>query len=139
MEVILWPLFNFYSDIMELLYKEEVFTIVGCCIEVWKTLGYGFSETIYKDAMEEEFLRAQLPFIRENELCVHYKGKKLRHKFRADFTMFESIIVEVKSCDEELPSGVTSQVLNYLRASDSRLGLILNFSKKSLRYRRLIM
>ncbi|HEV7782486.1 MAG TPA: GxxExxY protein [Chitinophagaceae bacterium] len=124
---------------MELLYKEEAYKIVACCIEVWKTLGYGFSEVIYKDAMEEEFLTAQLPYIRENELFVHYKGKKLRHKFRADFTMFENIIVEVKSCDEGLPDAIISQVLNYLRASDSRLGLILNFSKKSLQYKRLIM
>ena len=59
---------------MELLLKQEVFAIVGCCIEVWRTLGFGFSEIIYKDAMEVEFSDNQIPYLRENELCVQYKG-----------------------------------------------------------------
>ena len=85
---------------MELLLKEEVYAIVGCCIEVWKTLGYGFSEVVYKDAMEVEFLENYLPYVRENELPVYYKGKLLRHKFKADFTLFDNIIIEVKSGDD---------------------------------------
>lgn len=64
--------------------KEEVYTIVGYCIEVWKTLGYGFSEVVYKDAMEVEFMKDHLPYVRENELPVYYKTKILRHKFKAD-------------------------------------------------------
>jgi GxxExxY protein len=82
---------------MELLLKEEVYSIVGYCIEVWKTLGYGFSEVIYKDAMEQEFIDNEMPHIREDELSVYYKGNILKHKFKADFTLFGNIIVEVKS------------------------------------------
>lgn len=124
---------------MNVLYKDEVYAIAGCCFEVWKTLGYGFSETIHKDAMEVEFLNGQLPYLRENELCVYYKGKKLKHKYRADFTLFDTIIVEVKSCDNGFPDSATQQVLNYLRASDNRLGLILNFGRKRFDFKRLIM
>ena len=124
---------------MNLIYKDEVYAIVGYCIEFWKTLGYGFSEIIYKDALEEEFSANQISYTRENELCVKYKGKKLRHKFRADFTLFDDIVIEVKSSDEGIADGTVSQILNYLKASGCRLGLIVNFSRRRLEYRRLIM
>ena len=94
----------------QILYKEEVYTIVGYCIEVWKVLGYGFSEIIYKDAMEQEFTDNILPYIREDELSVYYKGKQLKHKFNADFTLFENIIVEVKSGDDGIIEKMIQQV-----------------------------
>ena len=61
---------------MALLLKNEVYFIVGCCIEVWKNLGFGFSEVVYKDAMEQEFFENNLPFVREDELPVFYKSRK---------------------------------------------------------------
>ncbi len=124
---------------MELLLKEEVYTIVGYCIEVWKTLGFGFSEVVYKDAMETEFIEDRLPYIREEELPVYYKGKILRHRFRADFTLFDNIIVEVKSGEEGINDAVVSQTLNYLKASGCRIGLIINFGKTKMEHKRLIM
>jgi len=124
---------------MELLLKEEVYTIVGYCIEVWKTLGYGFSEVVYKDAMEVEFMEDHLPYVRENELPVYYKTKILRHKFKADFTLFDNIIVEVKSGDNGINDAVISQTLNYLKASGCRIGLIINFGKQKMEYKRLIV
>lgn len=124
---------------MNLLLKDEVYTIVGHCIEVWKTLGYGFSEVVYKDAMEVEFLTADLPHIREDELSVFYKGKTLRHKFNSDFTLFDKIIVEVKSGEEGLNNGVISQTLNYLKVSGFQIGLIINFGRYRMEYKRLIM
>jgi GxxExxY protein len=107
---------------MEMLLKEEVYTIVGYCIEVWKTLGYGFSEVIYKDAMEHEFIYNEVPHIREEELAVNYKGNILRHKFKADFTLFGNIIVEVKSGEDSINDQTISQTLNYLKASGCRIG-----------------
>lgn len=124
---------------MELLLKEEVYAIVGYCIEVWKTLGYGFSEVVYKDAMEVEFLEDHLPYVREIELPVYYKAKILRHKFKADFTLFNNIIVEVKSGDEGINDAAISQTLNYLKASGCRIGLIINFGKQKMEYKRLIV
>jgi GxxExxY protein len=121
-----------------LLYKEEVYVIVGCCIEVWKTLGYGFSEVIYKDAMEQEFIQDELPYSREAELFVNYKGKILNHKFRADFTLFNNIIIEVKSGEETINDSTIAQALNYMKVSVCRVGLIINFGKSKVEYKRLI-
>lgn len=122
-----------------LLYKEEVYSIVGYCIEVWKVLGYGFSEIIYKDAMEQEFADNILPYIREDELSIFYKGKRLKHNFNTDFTLFENIIVEVKSSDDGIIEKTIPQTLNYLKASGFRVGIIVNFGKTGLEYKRLIM
>ncbi len=124
---------------MYLLFKEEVFTIVGHCIEVWKMLGYGFSEVIYKDAMEVEFVEGRIPYIREGELPVYYKGKMLRHKFKADFAVFNGIIIEVKSGEDGINKEVISQTLNYLKASGCRVGLVINFGRSKVEYKRLIM
>ena len=124
---------------MYLLFKEEIYTIVGCCIEVWKILGYGFSEIVYKDAMEQEFLENEIPFKREDELPVYYKSRILKHRFNADFTLFDNIIVEVKSCDEGINDQAVSQTLNYLKASGCKVGLIINFGKSKMEYKRLIM
>jgi GxxExxY protein len=123
----------------EILYKEEVYAIVGYCIEVRKVLGYGFSEVIYKDAMEQEFIENIIPYKREDELPVYYKDKKLKHCFNADFTVFENIIVEVKSGDDGIVEKSTSQTLNYLKASGCRIGVIVNFGKTRLEYKRLIV
>ncbi len=124
---------------MELLLKEEVYFIVGACIEIRKTLGYGFSEVVYKDAMEVEFIENEIPYIREAELPVYYKSTILRHKFMSDFYLFDRIIVEVKSRDEGINDRAISQTLNYLKASGCRIGLIINFGKFKMEYKRLIM
>lgn len=124
---------------MELIYKEESYTIIGRCMEVWKTLGYGFSEVVYKDAMELEFMEHNIPYLREQELSVKYKSSRLKHKFRSDFTMYDSIIVEIKANEAPAFSENFEQVLNYLRATDFKLGLIVNFGKKKLEYKRIVV
>lgn len=124
---------------MEILLKEEVYTIVGNCIDVWKILGYGFSEVIYKDAMQIEFIEQGVPHKREEELPVYYKGNILAHKFKADFTVFDKIIIEVKSGEDGINNAVYAQTLNYMKASGCRIGLIINFGKSKMEYKRLIM
>jgi GxxExxY protein len=124
---------------INLLFKEEVYEIVGICIKVWKTLGYGFSEVIYKDAMELELIENELPFLREDELSVNYKGKTLKHKFKVDFIVINEIIIEVKSGEDGIIEKSFAQTLNYMKASGCRVGLILNFGKTKLEYKRLIV
>lgn len=124
---------------MDILFKEEVYNIVGYCIEVWKTMGYGFSEVVYKDAMEVEFEENNIPYIREDEHPVYYKSNLLRHRFVSDFTLFDNIIVEVKACEEGINKQTISQTLNYLKASGCKIGLIINFGKLKMEYKRLIM
>ena len=121
-----------------ILYKSEVYEIVGACMEVHRTLGFGFQEVIYKDAMELEFVERQINFLREDEYSVNYKGKILKHKFFSDFTVSKSIIVEVKANKEGIPVDAVAQTLNYLKASGFRLGVLINFGKSSLQYKRLI-
>ncbi len=122
----------------DILYKNEVYEIIGACMEVHRTLGYGFLEVVYKDAMEFEFLERQFSFLREDKHTIHYKGKVLKHKFFTDFTLFDSLIVEVKVNKEGITGDAVAQTLNYLKASGFRVGLLINFGKNKLEYKRLI-
>jgi len=132
-----FSLFNFFF-MSNLLYKSEVYEIVGACMEVHRTLGFGFLEVIYKDAMELEFMERQISFLRKDEHSVNYKGKTLKHKFFADFTLFNNIIVEVKSSKDGIPGDTIAQTLNYLKVSRFRVGVLINFGKTNLEYKRLI-
>lgn len=119
-------------------FKNETYEIIGVCMDVQRTLGFGFSEVIYKDAMEMEFIANNFFYRRENELSVMYKGKKLQHKFFADFIFQDQVIIEVKSCDRRITEDHIAQILNYLRVSGNNVGLIVNFGKRRLEYKRLI-
>ena len=81
------------------LYKEENYTIVGILFEVHKNLGKGFSEIVYKDAIEYEFQQNNIPYEREKEFLVTYKETTLKHKFYADFVVFDKIILEIKTVE----------------------------------------
>ncbi len=119
------------------LFKQETYQIIGCAMEVHKELGYGFLEAIYQEALEIEFLNQKIPYEREAPLPVYYKDIQLEKQYYADFICFDKIIVELKSV-QELNKVHLKQILNYLKATESRLGLILNFGKESLEYKRII-
>ena len=121
----------------EIIYKEESYAIVGLCMEVHNKLGHGFSEIVYKDALEIEFKENEIFYEREREFPIHYKGQILQHSFFADLVVFDSIILEVK-CVKSLLDEHVSQVINYLRASDKKLGLLINFGRDKLEYKRLV-
>lgn len=121
-----------------LLYKEEVYDIVGICMDVYNTLGYGFLEVVYKDAMEIEFIEKEMEQQREKEFPIIYKGRKLKRTFFADFSIFDKIIVEVKTNTDGITEDAIAQTLNYLKASGYRIGLIINFGKRKLEYKRVI-
>lgn len=121
-----------------ILYKSEAYQIIGICMEVYNTLGYGFSEIVYKDAMELEFLEKEINYMREEEQQVNYKGQTLKHSFFSDFTINQNIIIEVKSNKDGITDDAVAQTLNYLKASGLNLALIVNFGKTSLEYKRLI-
>lgn len=123
----------------ELLYKADMYAIVGACMKVQNHLGHGFSEVVYKDALEIELDQKQVPYIREQAFDVFYMGRKLRHRFFADFLIHEKIILEVKSTAEGISREYISQTLNYLKVSKCKVGLIVNFGKCSLEYKRLLM
>jgi GxxExxY protein len=122
----------------ELLYKEEVFKLVGFCMEIHRELGKGHDEIIYKDAFVVELSRGNMPFLREKNYQVIYKGVVLPHLYYADFVIGEKILFEAKAV-EKLVDAHVKQVLNYLAASKLRLGLLVNFGGDSLEWKRVIL
>jgi len=122
----------------ELLYKEEVFKLVGFCMEIHRELGKGHNEVICKDALVVELSRANIPFCREKGYEVTYKGVVLPHRYNADFIVWDKIVFEAKAV-EKLCDAHVKQVLNYLAASKLRLGLLVNFGGDSLEWKRVIL
>jgi len=121
----------------ELLYKEEVFKLVGFCMEVHRELGKGQDEVLYKDALVVELQCAKIHFARELDYEVTYKGMVLPHHYRADFIVWNKILFEAKAV-ERLTEAHVKQVLNYLAVSKLELGLLVNFGGDSLEWKRVI-
>jgi GxxExxY protein len=106
--------------VSELLYKEEIFQLVGLCMEIHRELGKGHDEVIYKDALVIELTRAGISFSRERNYGVAYKGVILPHHYYADFVIWDKILFEAKAV-EKLTDSHIKQVLNYLAASNLRV------------------
>jgi len=119
-----------------LLHEDLTGKIIGAAIEVHCTLGCGFLESVYEEALVVEFGLRRIRFERQKSLDVFYKAAHVK-KFVCDFLVAETILVELKAT-KELAQTDMAQVLNYLKATDLRLGLLLNFGTRSLQYKRLI-
>lgn len=99
--------------------------------------GHGFLEIVYKDAIDHELRSREMFYEREKQYDIFYKGQRLPHKFFADFVIFDQVILEVKAADG-IPDEFIAQTLNYLKVSENKVGLIVNFGKKSLQWKRLV-
>ena len=121
----------------DLLFKNESFEIMGACFEVHKELGCGFLESVYQEALEYEFKERHIPYPKEAKLNISYKGRVLEKSYYADFVCYGNIILELKAL-ESLDSSHESQVINYLKASNLELGILINFGQSSLQYKRLV-
>ena len=106
-------------------------------MEVHRVLGMGFSEIVYKDALEVEFGLQGIPFYREKPYKIDYKGWILRHGYSADFIIFDSIVLEVKASSMIITDYV-AQTIAYLKASGYHLGIIANFGQPSLASKRVV-
>ena len=120
-----------------ILYKEESFKIIGACMKVHRTLGAGFLEAVYEEALEKEFRDQKIPFERQVKLGVYYADVKLKKQYRADFVCYDSIIIEIKAV-VQIPTVFYSQLQNYLKCTRKELGMIINFGTSSLTYKRII-
>ncbi len=119
-------------------FKEESFKIIGAAFKVYNTLGHGFLEAVYQEALEIEFQRQGIPYEREKELKITYDGVELKQSYRADFVCYGKIIVELKALSN-LEDTHRSQVHNYLHATGYKLGLLLNFGcSKELERERIV-
>jgi GxxExxY protein len=126
-------------DVMaELMFKEEVYQIVAAAIEVHRELGSGFAEAVYHEAMEIELKSWNVPFESCKVLRISYKGQLLEKSYVADIICFDTIVVELKALDR-LSDREESQLLNYLKATNLRVGLLINFGAVGkLEWRRFI-
>jgi GxxExxY protein len=123
----------------QLVFQEETYAVLGAAIEVHKELGSGFLEGVYQDAMELELADRKVDFEPRKKLAVCYKGKPLRKAYEADLVCFGKIIMELKALDR-LSGKEEAQILNYLKASGLKVGLLINFgSHGRLEWRRLIL
>lgn len=119
------------------LYQEESYKIRGAIFAVHRELGCGFLERVYQDALEYEFRERGIPYEREKLIQVMYKGKPLGEPYRADFVCYDKIIVELKALSE-LDGTHRAQVINYLKATKMKLGLLVNFGETSAKAERLL-
>lgn len=121
----------------EIIFKEESYKIIGACLEVHKKLGAGFLESVYSEALEMEFKKAEIPYLKEKRLPVFYEDLKMKKYFVADFVCFESIIIELKATKFTIEAD-SKQTLNNIKATRFRLGILVNFGTPSLTYKRII-
>ena len=119
------------------LYERETYQIIGAMMEVHKTLGCGFLEAVYQEALSIEFEKQKIPFVKEKKLILFYKGIQIEKFYIADFICFDKIIVELKALSA-LTSTHDSVMINYLKATKLKVGLLANFGERSLKYKRLI-
>lgn len=110
----------------DLLFKEEVYEIIGAAIEVHKELGPGFLESVYEEAMVLESKKRKIPYETQVKLPIHYKSQKLNKEFIGDYIGFGKIIVELKSIPK-LTKVEEAQIINYLKATGLKVGLLINF------------
>ena len=121
----------------KILYKEESYKIIGACMKVHRSLGSGFLEAVYQEALSREFKNEGIPFESQVKLFVFYDGQKLKKYYIADFICFDKIIIEIKSVSQ-IPVVFYSQLKNYLIATKKELGMLVNFGESSLVYKRIL-
>lgn len=121
----------------DIVFKDESYRIIGACMKVHSQLGPGFLEAVYQEALEKEFIEQAIPYQREVKLALYYGEEKLKKKYRADFICYGNIIIELKAVSH-IPKMFYHQVKNYLKASNYRLGILVNFGESSLVYHRIL-
>ncbi len=121
----------------KILYKDESFKIIGACMKVHRSLGAGFLEAVYEEALEKEFLIQNIPFKRQLKLELYYDNQKLKKQYRADFVCYDAIILELKAVSH-IPDVFYAQLKNYLKCTKMELGMLINFGMSSLIYKRIV-
>ncbi len=121
----------------EFIYKEETYKIIGCAMAVHNELGPGFLEAVYQEALAIVFDEEKVPYEKERELQISFRGKVLKKRYSADFYCFNKIIVELKA-SKRIDNNDFAQILNYLKATNQEIGLLINFGSEKLEYKRVI-
>ena len=118
-------------------HDPETYAINGCAMAAHSELGPGFLEAVYQEALASEFALAGVPYEREVQLPIFYRGHKLQTFYRADFIRYGCIVVELKAM--KIMTGVEESIMiNYLKATRLERGLLLNFGTPSLQIKRMV-
>jgi GxxExxY protein len=116
---------------------KKTFRIIGAAMEVHRELGCGFLEPVYQEALQVELALQDIPHIVQPDIHIRYKDQLLKKYYVPDFVCFNEIIVEIKALSQL--SGIEeAQVINYLKATGMKIGLLINFGSRSLEYKRLV-
>ncbi|MDZ4688564.1 MAG: GxxExxY protein [Planctomycetaceae bacterium] len=122
----------------DILYPDESYKIMGACFEVYREMGPGFLEAVYQECLEIEFEIQQIPAVPQSELQLTYKQRPLKKAYTPDFMCYGSIIVEIKAVSA-LNDVFRAQILNYLKATNLRLGILVNFNHyPKVQYERIV-
>lgn len=117
------------------IYSKETYAINGAAMEVHSTLGPSFLESVYQEALEIELAKRNIPFVSQQKLQIQYKGIQLHQYFIADLVCYDKIIVELKAVSSILPEH-QAQIINYLHATNLKMGILFNFGEESLYFKR---
>ncbi|MCF7956645.1 MAG: GxxExxY protein [Phycisphaerae bacterium] len=120
----------------DLLYSDLTRKIIGAAMEVHSTLGPGFLENVYEEALAVEFQLRNIRFERQKNVDVFYKNVKIKN-YVCDVMVENKVLIELKALNE-LTTNEHAQTLNYLKATGLKVGLLFNFGQKSLKYKRFI-
>ncbi len=121
-----------------LIFKDESYKIIGACFEVYNQMGCGFLEAVYQECLSMEFSEQNIPFREQPPVHLIYKGKSLKQGYVPDFLCFDNIIIEIKAV-RNLADEHRAQTINYLKATDRKLALLVNFGhNKKLEYERFV-
>ncbi|MFA5436526.1 MAG: GxxExxY protein [Candidatus Neomarinimicrobiota bacterium] len=122
----------------KMLFKSESYNIIGACLEVHKKPGHRFPEAVYQEALSIEFDLRYIAYQREVALDITYKGHTLNKNYYADFLCYGKIILELKALSA-INHEHEAQLLNYLKASGYKLGILVNFGEPSLKFKHMIL
>ena len=121
----------------EFIYKEEGYRIIGCFYAVYNTLGPGFLEAVYQEALEKEFINNNIPYLREKKVDVFYNDEKLKKYYKADFICYDKIIIETKA-QKVVTAADFNQTKNLLTSTKKELAYLVNFGGTKIYYKRII-
>ena len=116
---------------------DRTYRIIGAAMEVHKELGSGFLEAVYQEALENEFVFRTVPHKAQPHIKIYYKNKPLDKTYQPDFICYDEVVVEIKAISQ-LTGTEESQLINYLKSTGLNTGLLINFGRNSLEYKRMI-
>lgn len=121
------------------IYADEAYHLIGACFEVCNRMGSGFLEAVYQECLEIELEYRNIPYSAQPELKLDYRDRELKQKYVPDFICYDKILLELKAVSH-LTDEHRSQMLNYLHATEMKLGLLVNFGHHpKLEYERMVL